>query len=468
MTHVPYLVSAILNKGMWEGDICLVCRNEEHEIVQKLRKHDVHIYVPHGTTESFFLKLHLFSTYFKKWDLVLYLDLDFLILGDLNRLVERNTPNLGTHCLLADEENKTIRFTLDDHDGDCLSTIARDCDLDTYNFNSSCMIYKTSFIESQTVDDLLTLAHRLDSVNKHTGAEKGTDQPILNIHFFGKWGQLVSVRYFKNAMEDTLAAHTMRWRAPWYCYLPIYRRYVEMFDWPRSDGRAAPRVTILSTFGTSHDCLSDLVKNAYYPVEISEAPSKGPVCDSSPYVLIATRPVYLSPNWDRDLISCLSGNDSQIVSPVDIDHKSYRKGPAYLKQRVIAGLYYLQYVGFVHRFSWIRWVTLRLVLRGLIDSVLSPLERLLACSAKDHEGMAPFEGIYMVPNGRNANRLLNAGAPYGGTAPENTEIIIAHNVLSSAERESISRLCIPVAHRKPQMYGYLRETGLRVEPGIYT
>lgn len=211
--HVKYLFSSIKFKGNWQGDLCLVANNINPNILHEFKSKGIHIFKINKKTDSYVAKYYLFNKNFKKWDIVCYFDVDFVILNDINGLINSNG-------LLADVDgNPKKQFTIGEmldnsSDVDTYNEISKIYNLNQVGFNSGCMVYNTDIIKEDTLDDLIKLSKRCKTINHHTGPE-GTDQPILNLYFQNQWKQINGVSFHRNRRGNEVAIHTCRWEAPW-------------------------------------------------------------------------------------------------------------------------------------------------------------------------------------------------------------------------------------------------------------
>ena len=97
---LPMIQSAI-DEGKWDGDFCLIVKDDiEWEVEQELKSKGIHIFkashLPENPTIHWY-KIYLFDEYFKKWDWILYCDLDVLFLNPIElNLSERDKKLIYT------------------------------------------------------------------------------------------------------------------------------------------------------------------------------------------------------------------------------------------------------------------------------------------------------------------------------------------------------------------------------------
>ena len=224
--HTRYLFSAIRFKGNWKGDYCLIANKLNDDIIKEFKSKEINVLKISNEVQKYSAKYYLFNKVLKNWDVVGYFDTDFLIIKDINNLLE-------TDSFLADIDGSskktfTIGETLDKLSNPVLyEEASKIYNLDSFGFNSSCMIYNTSLIQDNTFDDIILLSNKYKDINHHTGPD-GTDQPILNLYFQDRWKQIDKVSFHRNRKGNEIAVHTCRWEAPWTDprYVQYYKHYL--------------------------------------------------------------------------------------------------------------------------------------------------------------------------------------------------------------------------------------------------
>jgi len=205
--------------GQWQDDILLLVsqelyKNEQLQFISKKmniilreipeRNFDSIIRVwkknPHHknyvyamTRQFIYNKFHIFDTYFKQWDIVLYLDAGADIQGPLERIKQACIPTnlLYAHSnaypayewKLSDEFDIDL-FENEDSKREFLTTYSSFFDRDY--FQSTVCIYDTKIIEPDTVNRLFELSEKYP-IAIHM------DQGILNLYFNcerGLWKQI--------------------------------------------------------------------------------------------------------------------------------------------------------------------------------------------------------------------------------------------------------------------------------------
>ena len=136
-----------------------------------------------------YMKFYLFDMFFKKWDVVFYIDAGMKVFGKLSPFKTICEPQ---NCLYAHSDSypkfewKLHRqFSFELLNGEQRDAL-NEYNLDVDYFQSTMIIYDTTILEDSIVDDLFEL------IEKFPSARWG-DQPILNLYFNctrGLWRQI--------------------------------------------------------------------------------------------------------------------------------------------------------------------------------------------------------------------------------------------------------------------------------------
>lgn len=127
-------------------------------------------------------KFYTFDTYFKQWDRILYIDCGIHIYGPLQRMFNIDpgqtlmAHNNNTYPILTWKLNHEFELR---NETNIVNTLYQNfgTELDNlYSFQSTIMLYNTSIIENNMVDDLIYL------MNKYP-ISKANDQGIFNLYF---------------------------------------------------------------------------------------------------------------------------------------------------------------------------------------------------------------------------------------------------------------------------------------------
>jgi len=139
--------------------------------------------------EFIYNKFFVFDVFFRKWDVVFYLDADVSIHGSLDRMKQCDPDNCiyahsDTYPTYEKKFNNLFDFNMisSDKKNQMLNTY----DFTTDYFQSTMFIYDTKIIEDNTVNRLLELAHMYPNSVR-------MDQGILNLYFTSErklWKQI--------------------------------------------------------------------------------------------------------------------------------------------------------------------------------------------------------------------------------------------------------------------------------------
>ena len=155
------------------------------------RGHEHHIDYPYVMGRQFiFMKYYVFDTYFRKWDMVFYIDAGATILGSLQRFKEACPPE---QCIYAHSDGYPLyewtlktQFCLDFFDEETRNTLISTYELNRDYFQTTMFIYDTAILEEDTVE-------RLFAFSKKFQAQRRIDQGSMNLYFNcqrGLWKQI--------------------------------------------------------------------------------------------------------------------------------------------------------------------------------------------------------------------------------------------------------------------------------------
>jgi len=168
-----------------------VSERDTSSVLNVWKKHPENPHYEYVINRGFiYNKFQIFDVYFKKWDIVFYLDSGARIQGPLERMKIACEPN---NCLYAHSdayptykwklERQFLLELLEDR-AEFVATYGSY--LDKNYFQSTIVIYDTNIIEPGTVNQLYAL-------NKKYPVAMRMDQGILNLHFLCErnlWRQL--------------------------------------------------------------------------------------------------------------------------------------------------------------------------------------------------------------------------------------------------------------------------------------
>lgn len=178
-----YTCDQLVTKGKYKGNICLVigddlqgnplleCNTIKNNNV--IIKHFPDIQFsssfmdiqkslersPHWIKKVFqFHKLHLFSTFFKQWKTILYLDCGITIYSDVSPMINERVENiLLAHCDGYPKHEWKLSCQFDHTKPEYFTKLKQKFNLNIDHFQTTVMLYDTSIIQDDTYDNLLAL-----------------------------------------------------------------------------------------------------------------------------------------------------------------------------------------------------------------------------------------------------------------------------------------------------------------------
>jgi lipopolysaccharide biosynthesis glycosyltransferase len=223
LTHIKYNINNIRDKH-GEIDICIIYDENKQDLIKPhLQKYNV-LFLPIKSQNNktfdraYHLKYHVFENYFKNWDKILYLDCDTMVFENLDKLF--NLLNNDIKLIVDFEKNKIKDFFTTWSPRSSLNEeyyklLEEEIDINRNGFNAGILLYDTSIIESDTINQLYYLDKKYEIINKHV--EKGSDQPIINI-LYSKIAHQIPNNYFSFWTlynNNNVASHFCRWDPPW-------------------------------------------------------------------------------------------------------------------------------------------------------------------------------------------------------------------------------------------------------------
>lgn len=235
LEHTKSLFYAAKTIGKWSHDFCLIANNINDERLSDFKKFGIEI-IHRRIDNQYYGKYFLFDVEMKKWDYVLYMDCDFTIFDDLNKIVSDEI--LSKPLLVVDEEPFFIHSYFcqnwnENEKQKSLKELKLKYNLDKLGFNSGFMSFNTKLIKDDTLNNLIVLSQDLQSINNHT-TPNGTEQPILNLYFENNIHYIADnkVCFWKQIGKKTIAVHHCRWEAPWknfsFCIL-LNKTYIDNY-----------------------------------------------------------------------------------------------------------------------------------------------------------------------------------------------------------------------------------------------
>lgn len=181
----------LITHGRYKGDICLVIGDDLRDDVALNRIKNSKIIVKHfpdiNFTDAFLKinnqistdgrnitkkfqwhKLHLFNTFFKKWEYIFYLDCGMTIFSDISPMLNEATENTLLAHSDAYPSYQWKLHTQFDKNNQIFQTLRKTYNLNIDYFQTGIMLYHTTIIEENTFNDLyeLSLSYPISKTNE--------------------------------------------------------------------------------------------------------------------------------------------------------------------------------------------------------------------------------------------------------------------------------------------------------------
>jgi len=212
--QMKYLIGAIRGVGAWMGDLVTILINDKEDSTESRELNKKGCIVIHRSIDEhpFFGKYFIYDEFFKRYNQVLYLDCDFLILKPLQGLFARyKKEDMYWDKTPFDLDTGMTRSWLEQNGYDPTKKM----------FQAAGILFKPkNIVTSGTARVLIELGRRLKPVNIHVNAGGSSDEPIQNI-FWNKYTK--PENEFKDRHlcfvgcrnQNTILAHTTNYHAPW-------------------------------------------------------------------------------------------------------------------------------------------------------------------------------------------------------------------------------------------------------------
>jgi hypothetical protein len=195
-----YTCNQLLTNGNYKGDICLVIGDDlldHHFSFDDSIKNKIIIkHFPNITFSKEFIeinnnintdgrnitkkfqwhKLHLFNTFFKRWDYIFYIDCGMTIFSDISPLLNEITENT---LLAHSDAYPTYERKLHNQfciNNECFEKLNNTYDLNIDYFQTGIMLYDTKIINENTYDELLKLSYEYP-------ISKTNEQGVMALYF---------------------------------------------------------------------------------------------------------------------------------------------------------------------------------------------------------------------------------------------------------------------------------------------
>lgn len=192
----------LINTGKYKGDICLIIGDDilddkilDCDFIKNnniIIKYFSNIFFPkkfleinnnihtdrRNLTKKFqWHKLHLFNTFFKKWDYIFYLDCGITIFSDISPILNEVTENtLLAHSDAYPTYKRKLHNQFDNINIEYFTKLNCKYNLNIDYFQTTIMLYDTKIIKENTYDDLINLMLEYP-------ISKTNEQGILSLYF---------------------------------------------------------------------------------------------------------------------------------------------------------------------------------------------------------------------------------------------------------------------------------------------
>ncbi|MBA3901598.1 MAG: hypothetical protein H0X62_15580 [Bacteroidetes bacterium] len=193
--------------GNWEGDYVLLACDIPHQELQWFRDRGIEILAPeavigrkvNGWPEVIFHKFFLLHPMMKKWNKIVYLDTDVIILRDINKFLKFNTfaacvENGGLNLrgqLLPDAAHTENGRML-------IKELGNAYNLNATAFNVGAMVFNTAQNSMELFENAKELLFKYEKILKLP------EQALFNMLFYRKWKKINQVYndYFFYKIDD--------------------------------------------------------------------------------------------------------------------------------------------------------------------------------------------------------------------------------------------------------------------------
>lgn len=175
LNQAKQLFSSLYFTNQWSFDVMLITDSiqEKEWFTERgiqVREFAIPVKYTEGPAyKSTYLKFNIFTKEFKRWDKIIYLDTDIIVVGDISGLLDCKGFNA---C--RDPLNLSQQF----------HKLPPGISPDANAFNAGVLVFDTCLISDTTFSELLTLNDTLAPSLIYQ------EQSILNLYFYGRWNPL--------------------------------------------------------------------------------------------------------------------------------------------------------------------------------------------------------------------------------------------------------------------------------------
>jgi hypothetical protein len=242
--YLPHAKSVMVNcrrQGKWTGDFCIVMPPDAKAATPDyFKRRGVNVLTDDEPT--YYRKFAIFDAFFEKWDIVLYMDCDVLVVNPLEPLLHE----VQWGQVLADRELFTLRhaftywakpeFLAKPETVAEFDRLWAEFSPDYQQFNTGVLVYHPRTMIPDMRAKLRAMRERLAPINTHV--VKGTDQPIINLVLYNRFASIRSdmVAYWRHEWAGSIIVHTCSGYAPWIAKQPGMDAYAsEVLQRPMHD-----------------------------------------------------------------------------------------------------------------------------------------------------------------------------------------------------------------------------------------
>lgn len=209
LVHAKQLFSAAYFNAGWQGDYMVIVPDEDKNdpglewfqskgiLVNKLPS----FYQGQvGGMEAIrIIKFHLFTSEFKKWEHVIYVDVDTLIRASLDELIKvKGLAAVKELGVLNLSSQFTSQKNIEEKTSPIFRELRKEFNLKTSMFNTGILVINTNLINADTSNKLNQL------FNKYQEVMTGSDQAAFNLMFYKRWQKLSPIynsRYLSGSLN---------------------------------------------------------------------------------------------------------------------------------------------------------------------------------------------------------------------------------------------------------------------------
>lgn len=181
------LFSSVYWNAGWKGDYMLMAHDIDEKDLQWFRNkgflikecktlyHGIMGYREYPATVLD--KFYLFTKEFKKWEHVVFLDVDMIVRANIDKLTRTNSFSSPKTCI------NYFKYYFAQDKCPEREMLEKEYNLQRPAFNSGVISYNTQIINDHTFDELQALFYKYARICE-------SDDPILNLYFYKQWTKI--------------------------------------------------------------------------------------------------------------------------------------------------------------------------------------------------------------------------------------------------------------------------------------